>query len=219
MGRVHVASEHAQDVEARVRLHLQQHGDIVPIDFDAHRWFDDHRGGLVRRSFEHGREAKQLARFRFAEHHLLVILIDGSEPHLARHHHVSSAAGIADFVNALERCIFLALHLRGQHRQLFLIEQLEERHVFQCIGITGHRLPLKGLGDFNLFSIPQGRWTRQWRAARRRNRIVIWMSAGRSCAVGLALPSRPPRTSLRIFIPSAHQFAREFPCRQSNAAA
>ena len=31
---------------------------IVAVDFDAHGRFDDQRGGLVRRTFQHGRQAE-----------------------------------------------------------------------------------------------------------------------------------------------------------------
>ncbi len=120
---------------------MQQHGDIVAADLEAGGLLDGERGGLVRSLLQHGGESEELALAGLIHQHLLVIFVDGCHPHLPRHHHVGVFAGLSHLVDALAGSELLQLDLRGQYSQLIVVQQSEQRDLFQCIGVTCHGSP------------------------------------------------------------------------------
>ena len=67
--------------------------DVVAIHLDADRLLEGDRARLMRRLFEHRREAEELAAGRLVDDHVLMVLVDRRHPHRARHHDVGAPAG------------------------------------------------------------------------------------------------------------------------------
>ena len=78
-------SQHREHVHPRQRLALQQHGNVVPIHLDTHRFFNGRRLRLMRRLLQHRRESKKFPVRRLVDHHFLMILVHGRHPHPSRH--------------------------------------------------------------------------------------------------------------------------------------
>ena len=93
--------------------------------------------GLVRRLVQHRSEAEELAVAGLVDHDLLMVFVDRGDLHVAGHHDVGVFAGIADLVDALAGSERLQFDLGGQHRDLIVIEQGEERDVFELLGSHG----------------------------------------------------------------------------------
>src|SRR5579872_1046235 len=95
----------------------------------------------MRSLLQHRRKSKELSVRRFVDHDFLLILVDGRDPHPARHHHIRLPAGVADLVNALPRRERFQPHLPRQHRRLFFIQQRKQWNVLQYLRIACHRRP------------------------------------------------------------------------------
>ena len=100
---VELASEHGQHIHAGVRLALQENRDILAIHFEANCFLERHGVGLMRGLVQHGGEAEKFAEGRLVYHNFLIVFVDGGDPHTPGNHHVGTAAGFANFVNALSR--------------------------------------------------------------------------------------------------------------------
>ena len=72
--------------------------------------------------FQHGSETKELSVRGFIDHHFLVVLVDGRDPHRARDDDVGPATWFADLVNSLPGGKLLDLDLAGQNRGFFIVE-------------------------------------------------------------------------------------------------
>ena len=99
------------------------------------------RVGLVRRLLQHRGEAEKLAVARLVDHDFLVIFIDGGDLDRARNHDVGLPARVADLVDPLARGESLQFDLRGQHRRLVVVEQREQRNMFQFLSVASHGPP------------------------------------------------------------------------------
>src|ERR1700686_5822843 len=133
-----LTAQHTEHVHPGERLALQKHGNVFLIHFDAHRFVDRDRIGLMGRLFQHRSESKELPVRRFVDPHFLVLLVDSGYSYSPRHHHVCPPGGIANFVDALPRRERPDLDLPGQHRGFFLIEQRKEWNVFQYLRVACH---------------------------------------------------------------------------------
>ncbi len=110
-------------IHAGVRLSLEQNRDVVAVDFEANGLFQSDGVGLMGRLIQHRRESEKFAVRRFIDHHFLLILVDGGDPHLAGNHHVGLAAGVAHLVDALARRKCLQFDLSRQDGSLIVVEQ------------------------------------------------------------------------------------------------
>ena len=81
------------------------------------------------------RRSQRTPRTPLIDHDLLLVLVDRRDPHLARQQHVRLAARLTLLVDPLPHGEVLEFHLGGQHRPLILVEQREERHICERIGI------------------------------------------------------------------------------------
>ena len=113
----------------------------MAVNFDARCFFHGRGIRLMRRFFQHAREAKKFAVARFINDDFLLIFVDGGHADFARDHHVSVTLGIADFVNTLTRRERSLLDLRRKDRGLFVIEQRKKGYVFQFLRIARHWPP------------------------------------------------------------------------------
>src|SRR5438094_8747355 len=134
-------AQYSQHIHSRVRLALQQNGDVLAVHLNANRFFDGYGFGLMGCLLEHGGEAEELAKGRLIDHHLLVILVHGGNSHTARDHDVSSSARVADLVDALPRGKRFQLDLSGQHRSLVIVQQRKQRNTFQNFRAARHGSP------------------------------------------------------------------------------
>src|SRR5215510_13258834 len=76
LGRLEVAPDGGEHVEAGQRLALQEVGEVVAIDLDGRGVLDRRRRGGMRRRGQHGGEAEDLPRPWSVEDDFLVVLID-----------------------------------------------------------------------------------------------------------------------------------------------
>ena len=93
------------------------------------RVVDGHRVGLVRRLLEHRRKAEELADSRLRDHDVLVVVVDRRDLHGPGHDDVGVASRVVHPVDALAGPELLELDLFGQHRQLVVVQQREQRHL------------------------------------------------------------------------------------------
>src|SRR5689334_15749612 len=98
---VELFAENGEHVHAGKRLALQKNGDVIARDLQAGGLFESDGVGLMRRLLQHRGETKEFAVSWLVDDHLLVILIDGRDPHASGNHDVSLSGGVAYFVNPL----------------------------------------------------------------------------------------------------------------------
>ena len=84
----------------------------------------------MRSLFQHRSEPEEFSVRGFVDHNFLVLLVKRRDPHAPGYHHVGPAAAIADLVDPLPGRERLQLHLSGQYRGFFFVEQGEKRNVF-----------------------------------------------------------------------------------------
>ena len=124
-------------------LALQQRGDIVAVDFEALTFLHGDGLGLMRGLIEHGGETEELSLGGLVHDDLLLILIDGRDPHCTGDQDVRLSARVANLPDALAGSESLELDLRGQNRSLFVVEQGKQGHTSQHLWAARHRSPLK----------------------------------------------------------------------------
>src|SRR5690242_12085886 len=142
---------------------MKKYGDIIARHLEAGRLLQSDRFGLMWSPFQHRSETKEFAVTGLIHNHFLVILVHSAYAHPARNHNVGLSGGVADFVDALSRRKALHLDLAGQNGSLFVVEQREERYVFQFVDVTSHGSPQSCIGESrnSQQSIPQKRGTVQ----------------------------------------------------------
>ena len=136
--RMELPAEDSEHVHAGERFSLQEDSDVVAVDFEANGFLDGGGGGLMGSLLEHGGEAEEFAMSGLVDDDFLVILVDGGDAHLAGNHHVGLASGVSYFVDALAGREVSQLDLSGQDSSFILVEQREERDVFEHFRIAGH---------------------------------------------------------------------------------
>jgi hypothetical protein len=110
----------------------------MSIDFDTRRFVNRTRLGLMRCLGEHRSETEELSFGGLVNDHFLIVFIDGRDADSARANDVSAKRSVADLIYPLARAERLQFYLRRQDREFFIIEQPEERHLFEGFDITGH---------------------------------------------------------------------------------
>ena len=123
------SATHSQ-VHSRHGIPTEQDGNVVPGDFEAHRFSDRVRVGLVGRLFKHRSETAELTAPRFVDDHLLVVFVHSEDIHLAGDDHIGRGARVAGFVDSFARCEGSKVDLACQHGSLFIVEQGKERGYF-----------------------------------------------------------------------------------------
>jgi hypothetical protein len=93
----------------------------------------------MRCTVEHGGEAEELARRRFIDGHVLVIVVDSGHQHGTGDQHVAATARVANLVDPLARREPLQLHLRRQDSCFVVVEQRKQGDLFQNLRIARHR--------------------------------------------------------------------------------
>src|SRR5262250_1075736 len=139
LGRLEVAADGGEHVEAGQRLALQKVGEVVAIDLDGRGVLDRRRRGGVRRRSQHRGDAKHLPGRRSVENDFLVVLIDDGHLHLPLHHDERFAAGVAALVDAMSRGESSELDLLGQYCPLIRVEQREDGNFLEDGRIARHR--------------------------------------------------------------------------------
>src|SRR5206468_9715417 len=117
---------------------LQQHTDIMAIDFNADRFLSREGLRLMRCLREHRSEAEKLPCARLVDDYFLIILINGRHADGARNNDVGAQRGLAYLVYTLPRAERLLFDLRCQNCQFIIIEQTKEWDLFEGFDITGH---------------------------------------------------------------------------------
>jgi hypothetical protein len=93
---------------------------------------------------------------RLVDHYFLLVSVHYGDTDFAGHHDVCVAIRIADLVNALAGDEPFDFDLRGEHRGLFVIQQSEQRDMFQLFWVTSHGSPRSAnRGNWNFERIPQ----------------------------------------------------------------
>src|SRR5580704_5044242 len=124
-----------------MRFAFQKSGDIVAVHFQANTFFNRDSVGLMSGLVEHGSKAEELALRWLVHDDLLLILINGSDPHYAGDQNVSSSARFADLPDALALRKGLDFDLCRQHRSLFIVEQSKQGNASQYFRAARHRSP------------------------------------------------------------------------------
>src|SRR5437016_1205706 len=141
LGAVKLPPQHGQHVHACVRLALQQHGNILPVDFDALALIERRSAGLVGSLLEHGSKAEKLAGAGLVNYDFLMILIHRGHANPAADQYVSAAPGIADLPDALPWSECFDFDLPGQNGSLIVVEKSKKGNSPQYIGTACHESP------------------------------------------------------------------------------
>lgn len=136
-----LTAQHSQHIHARHRFAMQQNGDVVPVHFEADRFFEGQGAGLMRGLLQHGGKAKKLARCRLVDNDLLVVFVHGGEADSSGDHDVGLPVLVADLVYALAGSEFLDLDLSGQDGHLLIVQQSKERNALQYFWVARHQSP------------------------------------------------------------------------------
>ncbi len=123
-------------------LALQQDRDIVAVDFDAFAILQRDGLGLMRGLIEHRGETEKLSLGRLVHDDLLLIFIDGRDPHGAGHQDVRLPARVADLPDTLARRKGLDLDLSSQDSRFVVVEQGKQGDTSQHLWAARHRSPL-----------------------------------------------------------------------------
>jgi hypothetical protein len=127
---VKLLAKDGKHVHAGMGLALQKNGDVVAGNFETGGLLEGRRVGLMGSPFKHRSKTKKFAVRGLVDDDLLMIFVNGRDPHSAGHHHISLTGGIADFVNALARSKMPHLDLTGEDGGFLVIKKCEKRNVF-----------------------------------------------------------------------------------------
>src|SRR5262249_61634600 len=136
-----LSSKHRQHVHPGERLSLEQDLYVMPIDLDADGLLQREGAGLVRRLFQHRREAEEIPVHRLVDQDFLLVFVDRGHANRTGHHHVGPLGRIADLVDALARSERLHFDRGGETRRLVVVEQTEQRDLTQNVWRTRHWNP------------------------------------------------------------------------------
>jgi hypothetical protein len=91
--------------------------------------------GLV----EHGGETEEASVGGLVDEDFLLIFVDGGDADVTGHEDIGAAAGFADLEDALTGRKAGELDLRSEDGELFVVEELKERDMFEFFWVAGHR--------------------------------------------------------------------------------
>ncbi len=131
-----LTAEDGEHVHSGVGLFLQQHHNVVAIDFKAFGFFEGDGVGLMRSLLEHGGKAEEFAVGRLVDDYFLMVFVDSRDADSAGDHDVGMTVGVTDLVDALAWSEFLQFDLAGEDGSFVVIEKSEQGNIFERFGVA-----------------------------------------------------------------------------------